>query len=497
MKEDSLKKRYVIKLFANFISALVGAVIVAIVPKSLGPLAYGQFVYLQDFFIKLIGFLDMSTSIAFFTKLSAKNRRKELITFYTFYIFLVLILSSLIIYFINKYELEDDLLPDIPISYIYHGLIFGFLTWLTQIFISISDAYALTVSVEIIKIIYKILSLLLLFLFINFLSFDLIVYFYFHYITLGIFLMVLIFLFIKKNIFKGTFQFQFSIVLLIKEFIDYCHPLVIFTVASLIVGFVDIWLLQKVSGSEQTAFYGLSYSLAAMCFLFTSAITPIITREFSKSYDEGDLDNMRKLFFRYIPMLYSIAAYFAMFLLFQSENIILIFTDEKFNGAVLVLIIMAFYPIHQTYGQLSGSIFYATEQTKLYKNIGLISMFIGVILSFSLIYIYELGAVGLAIKMVITQFIAVNIQLFYNAKFLKFNMNYFLIHQLYSIVFFIFIAYIITYIVSFDSIIVEFLISGILYTLLVIVFSYIFPQVFATSREEIKVNVYRVFNYKR
>lgn len=56
MQEHSLKKRYSIKLFANIISAVIGAIMVAIVPKALGPIAYGQFVYLQEFFVKAIGY---------------------------------------------------------------------------------------------------------------------------------------------------------------------------------------------------------------------------------------------------------------------------------------------------------------------------------------------------------------------------------------------------------------------------------------------------------
>ena len=101
--EDSLKKRYSIKLFANIISALIGAILIAIVPKALGPTSYGQFIFLQDFFSKLIGFLDMGSSIAFFTKLSARHTRKELITFYFLYSLLVLLIVVVFIYIINTY----------------------------------------------------------------------------------------------------------------------------------------------------------------------------------------------------------------------------------------------------------------------------------------------------------------------------------------------------------------------------------------------------------
>ena len=488
MQEDSLKKRYTIKLFANIVSGIIGAILIAIVPKALGPIAYGQFVFLQDFFMKAIGFLDMGSSIAFFTKLSARHTRKELITFYFSYSFVVLSFILCFIFMVNNFDVTSYILPDIPNEYIYLGLIFGFFTWFTQIFIKISDAYALTVSVELIKIGHKIVSLFLLLYFIYFTSFDLYVYFTFHYIAIFSFLLILTWLFVKKDIFSKTLlnikELEFKKIS--KEFIEYCHPLLVYSIIGLIAGMFDIWLLQSTAGSEQTGFYGLAYSLAAMCFMFTSAMTPIITREFAKSYEQKDLENMRKLFYRYIPMLYSLATYFAVFISVQSENVLIIFTDEKFKDAYLVLVVMALYPIHQTYGQLSGSIFYATGQTKLMRNMAMFTQPLGMAISFGSIYLLDLGAVGLAYKMVIGQLIGVNIQLYFNSKFLGIDMKYFLFHQLYSIVFFATLAWISSNIINFNSSYVEFLISGLLYTLFVIIFTYVFPQVFATSRNEIR-----------
>jgi len=494
MQEDSLKKRYTIKLFASIISGIIGAILIAIVPKALGPIAYGQFIYLQDFFMKIIGFLDMGSSIAFFTKLSAKQTRKELISFYFIYSFIVLALLLFVIFMIKYFDYTSYLLPNIPKEYIFMGLFFGFFTWFTQIFIKISDAYALTVSVELIKIGHKIISLLLLLFFIYRLDFNLEKYFYFHYIALIAFLSILIWLFIQKEILTNLKFKILNFKLITKEFIDYCHPLLVYSIMGIVVGLFDIWLLQKIAGSEQTGFYGLAYSLAAMCFIFTGAMTPIITREFSKSYGEKDIENMRKLFYRYIPMLYSIATYFSVFIAIQSEIVLDIFTDDKFKDAYLVLMIMAFYPIHQTYGQLSGSIFYATGRTKLMRNISLFTQPLGMIISFILIYLLDLGAMGLAWKMIIIQFIGVNIQLYFNAKFLNLNIKYFISHQLYSLIFFVVLASVSTYLISLDSSILNFLLSGFIYTILAIIFAFIFPQVFAITRVEIRNNLYRILN---
>ena len=495
MQENSIKKRYSIKLFANIISSIIGAVILAIAPKSLGPIAYGQFIYLQEFFTKAIGFLDMGSSIAFFTKLSSRNDRKELISFYFLYSFIVLLLIFGFIFVSDAFGLLSTIIPDISKNYIYLGLFFGFFTWFTQIFIKISDAYALTVSVELIKVGHKIVSLLILLFFVYQLTFDLELFFYFHYIALISFLLIISWLFIKKGIFQNILNSEFLKINLTKEFISYCHPLVVYSIVGLCAGFFDIWLLQKTAGSEQMGFYGLAYSLAAMCFLFTSAMTPIITREFSKSYEKKDIENMRKLFYRYVPMLYSIAAFFAAFISVQSENVLLIFTDEKFKDAFLVLVIMALYPIHQTYGQLSGSIFYATGQTKLMRNMALFTMPLGMLATFILIYIFELGAVGLAWKMILIQFIGVNIQLYFNAKLLNFDMKHFLWHQMYSVVFFGILAIISSFVVSFDSPLVSFLVSGVGYTFFVTISVYFFPQVFAINRDEIKENFIKVREY--
>lgn len=493
--EDSLKKRYSTKLLASIVSGIIGAILIAIVPKALGPIAYGNFVYLQDFFMKVIGFLDMGSSIAFFTKLSARDTRRELITFYLLYSLFVLAAIFIFIFIIDSFSLVHNIFPNIPNQYIYMGLLFGFFTWFTQIFIKISDAYALTISVELIKIIHKIFSLFLLIYLVYFTTFNLDSYFSFHYISLASFLAILFYLFIKKDIFnKKLLNINFGFKNLSKEFLEYCSPLVVYSLLAVVAGLFDLWLLQKVAGSIQTGFYGLAYSLAAMCFIFTSAMTPIITREFAKSYEQKDLQRMKILYFRYIPMLYSLAAYFAIFISIQSENILIMFTDEKFKDAYLVLVVMAFYPIHQTYGQLSGSIFYATGQTKLIRNMAFVTMPIGMILSFSFIYLLEYEAVGLATKMILGQIIGVNIQLYLNSKFLNFKMKSFVFHQFYSVVFFSVLAYFSSSLIQLDTPFRSFLVSGILYTILVIISTYIFPQVFSIKRTEMKEIFLRLVN---
>ena len=176
MNEDSLKKRYIVKLLSNILNGITNIILIAIVPKALGTVAYGQFVYIQNFFAQMTSFLDAGTSLAFFTKLSAKNTRKELISFYFLFSLLLLFVLLFIVYFIYLYDYSSLFMPEIPEKYIFLGLWFGFLTWITQVFIKISDAYALTVSIELIKIIHKFLSLFLLVFLMNLFVFVFIIF---------------------------------------------------------------------------------------------------------------------------------------------------------------------------------------------------------------------------------------------------------------------------------------------------------------------------------
>jgi len=498
MTTDSLKKRYGIKLLANIITGVINALLIAIVPKALGPLAYGHFIFLQQFYNQLISFFDASTSTAFFTKLSADNNRKELIPFYFVFSIVLLFTIFAIIIGIESFGLHSFFFTSIPVEYIYLAVLFGFFTWVNQIFTKISDAFALTVSVELIKIVHKIFMLVAIVFIINNFLFDLSVFYYFQIVFLFVFVVVLSFLFTRKGIvFRSLFNFNLDFKNISQEFYKYCSPLFIFNLVAISVGIFDIWLLQKISGSVETGFYGLAYSIAAMCFLFTSAMTPVIMREFSKYSAIQDMVAIKGLFARYVPMLYAIAAYFSIFIAFEAENLLAIFTDKRFEGAYLALIIIAFYPLHQTYGQINAALLFATEDTIKYRNIGLFSSVIGLIFSFLFIYWLEWGAVGFACKMILIQIISVNIQLFFNVKKLMLKFRKFVAHQIYTIVFFCSVATLSALLVGNNfSIEASFLVHGLSYTLLAIIGLFVFPVIIGTSRSELHGLVMRVVNRK-
>ena len=197
-----------------------------------------------------------------------------------------------------------------------------------------------------------------------------------------------------------------------------------------------------------------------------------------------------------MPLLYSIAAFIACFICIQAEKVTYIFGGEQFKSAAIPVMIMALYPIHQTYGQLNSTIFLATGQTRLYSIISIIFVLIGLPLVFFLIAPtdkmgYNAGATGLAIKMVSIQFIAVNVQLFFHSRFLKLKFIKYFAHQLISTGFLIIAAIASKTLISLlpvldNHVIGNILASGSIYCIIVFTALWFFPIIFGLHNEDIR-----------
>lgn len=485
--EDSLKKRYLIKLFANLIAGMVNIAIMAIVPKALGPIVFGQFVYLQNFFMQFLAVLDASTSTAFFTKLSADNSRKTLISFYGLISILLFFLVFSIIFIIDYLGYSGVVFPDVNPNYIFLGLSFGFLAWFSNTFTKISDAYALTVSIELVRSVHKVVLFLLLLGLVSLFGLTLESYFYLQYFSQISLIFLTSIIFFYKSVFtRSLITLNYPIKKLTKEFYQFCSPLFFYGLLAVGAGIFDIWLLQSTSGSQQTGFYGLAYGIASIGFLFAGALTPVISREFAKHYANNELDAIANLLKQYAPMIYSVVAYFSAFIVIKSEVIVLLFAGNEFLGATLAVAFMSFYPLQQIYGQLGGSILYATQNTKRIRNIGYFSISIGVAVSLILIYWLELQALGLVLKMLLTQAISVGIYIYYVSKLLNIPLSFFVKNQLFVIALFLGIAYLTSLLNYHASVVVDFLLNGILYSFIVVAIILIKPSIIGVKPEKLK-----------
>ncbi|HAZ03486.1 MAG: hypothetical protein A2W90_16655 [Bacteroidetes bacterium GWF2_42_66] len=495
---QSLNKRYAAKLSTNLVGLVIGLITTAIIPRGLGPKVYGDFSFLTNFFSQLIPFFTFNTSIGFYTKLSQRQEEFGLIKFFGrislfafVFLFLFILLTQLV-------DFSNYLWPEQELKFLFMAAFFTVLTSLADTLAQISDARGITISTEIAKIIQKSVGLLLILALYITKQLNLINFFYYNYIILLILITTFVVIINRSgfSLFQNWHLGIDQVKKYFREFYIYSRPLFVYGLVGVFVGLFDRWLLQKYGGSVQQGFFGLALKVGVLCFIFTGAMTSLITREFSIAYNRKDLQEMSRLFRRYIPLIYSIAAFISCFIAINAKEITFIVGGSQFSNAVLPMTIMAFYPIHQTYGQLSGSVFYASGQTKLYSNIGFILKILGLPLVYfavapSAFFGLNAGATGLAVVYVVLQFIGVNVQLFFNSKFLKLNFLKYFAHQLICVGVFVILAFSTKLfidelnIVSSNGIITFFL-SGILYSFLAITFIFIFPEIVGLQRVDIK-----------
>ena len=494
-KEDTLRKRYAFKLTSNIFSGGISAIIQLMVPRGLGPEAYGNFGFMTAFFDNIINSLDVGSSYWFYTRISQKKEDRKIVRFYRLIMAVLIVLVLGFVLISTAMGFSDRIWIDQSRQIIYLAAVYSILFWVLNVQTKIMDAYGLTVSAEKARIIEKIIgiSIITILFFLN--RLNLITLFFYHYFM--IILLIVVYAYIgRRKGYPDTFipgvdkeegKQHF------RDLYRYIYPLATYAIVGLVTGIVDRWLLQKFGGSIQQGYFTLSFKIGAIISLFTVSLTPLLMREFSVSFGKKDIKSIKAMFRKHLPVMYLITAYLSCFTAAQYDKIVLIIGGEEYKSAGLVVMVMAFFPIHQTYGQLTSTVYYATGQTRLYRNIGITGMVLGLPLVYFLLaprsmFGLDAGALGLAIKMVILNIIIVNVWLYFNTRYLKLSFSKFLLHQFGSVAILFILALLSKYIIDFipfldDKVILSFILSAIIYTIATVLISNYLPKILGMDRE--------------
>jgi len=479
---------------ANIFGLGIGVFTQGIIPRALGPIAFGDYNFLTSFFSQVIAFLDMGTSEGFYTKLSRRPQEIGLIAFYIRYVFGVGVIMLGGVGLLHLTTAPHYLWPGQVIEFIFLAAVGGLLLWVFQILEKVVDAAGITVWGELVKATQKVLGLGILIYLYRQGSLTLAGFFGYQYFNLAVLILGLGFLLhchgVPITAWEGLSAEKVREYC--REFFEFSHPLATYSLLGLVVGVFDRWLLQVYGGSTEQGFFALSSQIGAICFLLAGSLTSLLTREFSIAHGQSDRERLGKLFRRYIPMMYGITAFFSCFILVQASTITRLFGGAKFAAAVVPVAIMALYPVQQVYGQLSGSLFFATDQTRIYRNIGIFFMLLGIPMTYLAIapqesWGFQAGAVGLSVKTVLLAFFSINVQLFFNTRYLNLSFTKFLLHQFGSLLLLCGIAKVAAVAAECLSgrlgIWVTFLLAGIFYSLLAMLVLWMFPIVIGLNRD--------------
>ncbi len=497
----SLFRRYLSRLGSSFFTIVFNLITASLIPRALGASAYGNFDFLLRFFQQITGLFDAGTSSGFFNKLSQRNNDLGLIRTYAKYALSVFLLLSLLIGSIWFFDYKDQVWAGQEWHFIILASLLAYLMWIYELARKVVDAFGCSIRSEVILVITKassVIAIIILFQYSLLSLFTLFIAELLFHLALVILFGRVSFQYIKKqaNTYYSTNQ------QVITELWEYSSPLILLTIIGVIGILADRWLLQLYGGSEEQGFYAVSFRIAGISLVFTSAVTQLIVREYSINYKEGNLERIRELFKHYSLMLFVLAAYFSVFISFQSDTIVWIFAGDDFSGASYAMMLMAFYPVHQTLGRMTGSFLLGTEKTKLYSNVVISTSIIGLLLSWFLLapkdsFGLDAGSVGLSVKMILLQFISVNILLWYVLKILKLKFRYFFLHQIIVIILFFLLALLTDLLVGWFAFpkMLEFFIAGIVYTLFSMLLIFNIPLLIGSTKKEFNLFFNKIYSY--
>ena len=420
----SLKKRFTSSLLGNLTRSAISFLTMLLLARWLTPTDYGRMSYLLASFVAIRQLLEVATSTAFFTFLSQKNRGKFFLLYYWGWVFFQLMLTISVLIILIPASLITIIWQNESISVIILAYLASFLQGsIWQSAQHMAEAQRKTLFVQKISTFIFTIHFLLVF-FAH----------YFDYLTLVFIFSIMIFeWFIASIVVASKYKINTELNDDISEspksvfrmFLIYCLPMIPYTWLNFIHDFADRWMLQYWSGSEHQAFYSIAQQLSAVALIATTSVLNIFWKEIAEAYKLGNQEVMQNLHKRVSRMLFVFSTFIAAFLFPWSREIVSTLLGEKYLAGVFTLSIMLFYPIHQSLGQIAGTILYATESTKLRLMLTIVFVPINLFVTYillapkdAIIPGFSLNSEGLAIKMVAMQIIQVSIiNYFINRKF--------------------------------------------------------------------------------
>ena len=433
----SIKSRFAASLLANGFRSLLVFATGLLLARWMGPQDYGRFVFLMASFMAFRQLLDMGASSAFFTFLSRRTRSRN---------FVLLFWRWVILQFLVSLALVALILPGSTLSAIWLGESRGLLvlalvaTFMQGTVWNIASQMA-EASRETIRL-QRLNSLVVL------IHFGVVLaLWWLERLALPLIFLALIIewsiagwlaarMYRRQDSGSGDAGGSADTAGTVwREFLPYCLPMIPYTWLGFAHDFADRWMLQQWGGAAEQAYYGVAQQFAGVALLATTSIMRIFWKEISEAHHQGDTEKVKHLYDKVSKLLYFVSASMAGAAIPWAGDILQITVGDAYRSGVVTFMLMLFYPVMQSMGQICGTMLYATGQTKVQSVLGMIFMLISMLTAYfvlapadAVVPGWGMASQGMAWKMVLLAFIQVNVLAWYIAR--KFGWNFLWYYQI-------------------------------------------------------------------
>lgn len=504
LQSTSVKTRFLVSVASNGIRGIIGLASGLLIARGLNPSGYGDLMFLLGSFVAIRSLLDMGTSSAFYTFLSRHTQGGRFYSIYFSWLALQFVITLSFVALI----IPDSIFERVWLGHNHEIVIIAFLAafmqqqvWLTVG--QIGESLRQTVKVQLlnlfIAIIYLVVASLLL-------------------VTGAMSVKSILFLIIGQYAIAtllahrllredqvGAIEKDTSLEQIVREYWMYCKPLIALSLVGFLYYFADKWMLQKFGGATQQGYFQIAGQFAAISLLATTSILSIFWKEIAHALAKHDQARVSMLYRKVSRGLVMLGAITTGLLLPWSEQIVMIFLGKAYAQAWPVLAIMLLYPIHQSMGQIGGTMLLASSHTHKYMLVSMVIMLASMPFSYFMLAPTTgvsvaglgMGAVGIAVKMVLLNIVSVNIQAWVIARYNGWDFDW--MFQVIGIPLMIVLGYLVKALagllwnlesLSKVELIIPIIFAGLIYTFFTMLAIWVFPWMAGVEKEEIK-NLFR------
>lgn len=427
LNSKSVKTRFALSIASNVLRAAISFFSGLLVARALNPAGYGDLTFLLGSFAAIRTLLDMGSSSAFYTFISQRGRGRRFYIIYFGWLVLQFAAVSCLVAVIMPHSMLTKVWLEHSRGVILLSFAAAFMqqqVWLA--IIQIGEASRKTGRVQTMNMAVGLLHFLLIAVLYVYQSlsveliFGLIIAEY-------IFAIVWAWRFLRGGAGNADETAEPAVGEILKEYVKYCKPLVLLSWIGFFYAFADNWMLQRFGGASQQGFYQIAFQFSVVSLVATTSVLNVFWKEVAESAGRGDMERVSFLYRRVNQGLLLFGAILSGLLIPWSGQISAVFLGQAYVMAAPVMLIMFFFPIHQSMGQVGGTMLLASGKTYSYLFISGAFMLVSLPISYmvqapvsdAFIPGFELGAVGMAVKMVVLNIASVNVMAYVVARHCK------------------------------------------------------------------------------
>jgi len=398
-----------------------------IIPKAIGPRSMGIIAFGQTIVTTIRGLFDFNIGSTFFNLSVAKHQSGGLTRLFARIIFIQILLTVLILGILCVTKSGNNIIQSTPFSVLIFLLGIEWTVYLTSLANQLGDSKGISKWPQILILIFNLILTLTIVGLAIMKTLTIYTYltttFVFNFLS---FLSVIVFLYqtnydaIWLKVDKENLKY------LLKTTLKVSIPLTIASFYGMGIEFFERFLIQYKYGPEEQSYYYIAAKWAAIIIVLSSSSVQIFWQSLVKNIAEGDIKKAGEIYLRLDGLLFYIILCLALTWSFMGKEMLALLLGKDFANAGSILMVMAFYPVSQVFGQMGTTVAIASGRSQEFMILSLITATVGLIVSYfllvprsSFIPGLELGSFGLAIKTSIYGLISVQPITYLNCRYLS------------------------------------------------------------------------------